>query len=170
VFLARGDRARRRRRAFAALIGLGLGSPFLLRTATLASAATAAPACGWTQLSIPATPTWDGVLGDLGTFILNELLFAVQTVGIFILNVLGPIVYGAGCLVASIFTIPETFFQNAFNEANAWLQSWTGPLAPVVAAGVVGLVILILVWFLATTGKLVISEGEQDVEEVEEGG
>jgi hypothetical protein len=129
--------------------------------------AVAAAACTPTQFSPGNSPVWDGQVGDLGTFLLSEVFWVFSVLGDFILNIFGSLFGGIGCLVWSVFTAPGIFLQTSWNIAVGYL-AFAGPFAPILAIAIVGLTIVVLVWFVDFLIREFLIGGEETEEAIVE--
>jgi hypothetical protein len=125
--------------------GLKLGCP-RLTTASGHLVATVA-SCTPQQFSPGNAPTWDGNAGDLGTFLLQEVLWVLSVAGDFMFNIFSDVFEGIGCLIVGSFNGAITFLQTSWSTAASSLTLF-GPAAPLIAILIVGVGAIMLAWLI----------------------
>jgi len=124
-------------------------------------------ACSPQQLALPSAPSWDN--GNISSSILSELVFIFEVIGYSVLNLFLGLFSEIGCGLGSVATAAFNFIDSAWVDATGSLGSY-GILAPFVAIGIVAAAVVVLVALVFLILKLSTREGEEEIQEVEEGG
>ena len=152
--------------AFAALPLLFV-SAIKLGCPRLTSGIAAISGCTPQQFSPGNSPTWDGNLSDLGSYLLNEIFWIFSTIGDFLLNIFSDVFESIGCLIVGTFNGAATFLQNSWNTASSSLN-FLGPVAPLVAILIVGVGGIMLAWLLVWVFREFILGSTKTAEDEEE--
>ena len=116
------------------------------------------------MLSYPSFPTYSGgaSASAIGSYVLQIILWFVEVPLIGIANVFigffGGLSSGAGSSVDSILSFPGQIFQSTIQAFSA-----LGIFAPIAAALVWGIALVILIFFIFKAIQLALAESTEDV-------
>jgi hypothetical protein len=123
-------------------------------------------ACAPQQLALPGAPSWNNA--DISDSILSELVYVFEVIGYSVLNLFLGLFSEIGCGLGSVASAAFSFIDSAWTDATGQLGNY-GILAPFVAIGIVAAAVVVLVALVFLILKLSTHEGEEEVQEVEEG-
>ena len=116
------------------------------------------------MLSYPSFPTYSGstTASAIGSYILQIVLWFVEIPLIGIANVFiaifNDIASGAGSSVTSVLSFPGQIFQSTIQAFSA-----LGIFAPIAAAAIWGVALVILIFFIFKAIQLALAESTEDV-------
>ncbi len=116
-------------------------------------------------MAVALTPV---AYGDIVSQIENAVIGFFQTIWDGIVSFFGQISNAIVSIPVTAFTDAANVLGQSFTSLGTWANTF-GPLSPLIVAGIVSMVVLIIVFVLWLVIKLSVSEGEQTAEEAEEG-
>lgn len=116
------------------------------------------------NFTLPVLPTWDGTLQGLLVFLVGIGVWVGETFVIFVIDLFGAMFLGLACLVYTIFLAPIGYVSAAFS-AGAQAIGGTGIFAPIIGSLVLGVSVLILLFFGLMWYVLVFKQSEKILEE-----